>query len=62
MLLRWREGIVRICVSEDGYEMLEYSLLATFIILPLTQVVPFLVDMLRMYYALVSFTFSLPFP
>jgi hypothetical protein len=42
--------------------MLEYALLATFIIIPLTQVVPFFVDVLHAYYALVSFTFSLPFP
>jgi hypothetical protein len=42
--------------------MLEYALLASFIIIPLTQVVPYLVDAVRAYYALASFTFSLPFP
>jgi hypothetical protein len=62
MPVRWLGGIVRLSVNEDGHEMLEYALLATFIVIPLTQVVPFLVDMLRAYYALISFTFSLPFP
>lgn len=60
--MRWRSKIVMLSINEDGHEMLEYALLATFIVIPLTQVVPFLVDMLRVYYGLISFTFSLPFP
>ena len=61
MLCQWRR-LAEIGKNEEGHEVLEYALLATFIIMPLTQVVPFLVDMLRAYYDLVSFTFSLPFP
>jgi len=62
MNVLWRQRVVELLTGEDGHEMLEYALLATFIILPLTGIVPFLVDMLRAYYALISFTFSLPFP
>lgn len=57
-----RKMFTRFGRNEDGHEMLEYALLASFIIIPLTQVVPYLVDAVRAYYALVSFTFSLPFP
>ncbi|HEV2991216.1 MAG TPA: hypothetical protein VG759_22445 [Candidatus Angelobacter sp.] len=61
MRRRWRP-LIEIWKNEEGHEVLEYALLATFIIMPLTHVVPFLVDMVRAYYELVSFTFSLPFP
>jgi Flp pilus assembly pilin Flp len=52
----------RVLRDETGYESLEYALLLTFIILPLTQLIPFLVDMLRTYYELIAFTVSLPIP
>ena len=50
----------RVLRDETGYESLEYALLLTFIILPLTQLIPFLVDMLRTYYEPIAFTGSLP--
>lgn len=62
MHCRWMPRVVELAKNEDGYELLEYALLATFIIMPLTHVVPFLVDVLRAYYDMVSFVFSLPFP
>lgn len=63
MLGKWWERLrVQIGKNDEGYEALEYVLLATFIVIPLTQVVPFLVDVLRAYYASASFSLSLPFP
>ncbi|HEV3037076.1 MAG TPA: hypothetical protein VHA33_04750 [Candidatus Angelobacter sp.] len=61
MRYQWRR-LIELGKNEEGHEMLEYALLATFIIMPLTHIVPFLVDMLRAYYELLSFTLSLPFP
>jgi Flp pilus assembly pilin Flp len=62
MVPELRKILTRLVRNEDGHEMLEYALLASFVIIPLTQIVPYLVDAVRAYYALVSFTFSLPFP
>ncbi len=52
----------RAAAAEDGYQTLEYALLVALIVLPLVKLVPYLIDILRYYYQLVSFTVSLPFP
>lgn len=54
--------LMRALRDERGYETLEYALLAAFIVIPLYKMVPVLVDILRSYYGLISFTISLPFP
>jgi Flp pilus assembly pilin Flp len=48
--------------GEEGYQLIEYALLVALIIVPLVKVVPYLMDMLRTYFEVVSFTVSLPFP
>jgi hypothetical protein len=62
MWRHWTRRVIEILKDENGHEILEYTLLTTFIIMPLTHVVPFLVDVLRAYYAMTSFIFSLPVP
>ena len=57
-----RDKATALVAGEDGYQMIEYALLVALLILPLVKVVPYLVDMLRTYFGLVSFTVSLPFP
>ena len=56
------DRLIEVVGDEGGFQALEYTLLLTFIVLPLVQVVPYLLDMLRSYYELISFTVSLPFP
>ena len=47
---------------EEGYQFIEYTLLVALIIIPLVKAVPYLVDMLRTFFEMESFTVSLPFP
>ena len=58
----WLNRIAATAADETGFQMIEYALLAAFIVLPLVKLVPYLVDALRYYFGLVSFTVSLPFP
>jgi Flp pilus assembly pilin Flp len=62
LLRSWLTRIAALAADETGYQALEYALLLAFIVWPLVALVPYLVDMLRIYFSLVSFTVSLPFP
>jgi Flp pilus assembly pilin Flp len=54
--------IPAVAIDETGYQYIEYALLLAFITLPLVKIVPYLLDVLRIYYGMISFTVSLPFP
>jgi Flp pilus assembly pilin Flp len=60
--VRKLSGAIRLAREEDGFETLEYALLVTFIGLPLYLLVPYLLDILRFHFHLISFTVALPFP
>jgi Flp pilus assembly pilin Flp len=62
VLNRGRKRAAALARTEEGYQTMEYALLVAFIALPLYKIVPYLLDMLRFYFHLISFTIALPFP
>jgi Flp pilus assembly pilin Flp len=61
-LTRHDTSVARFLREDDGIETVEYVLLVAFIALPLFGLVPYLLNGLRNYFHLISFTVALPFP